>query len=143
MGVAVFTAGYEGKSLESFVEELRNRGVQMLVDVRELPLSRKAGFSKTALAEGMAAGGIRYVHMRTLGTPRDMRRRLREEGDYEAFFADYRRHLDDNAEAVEELAAAAREQTVCLLCFEKDPRQCHRSVLTARLAEAGFQIIHL
>lgn len=85
----IHTIGYEGKSIEEFVDILVENDVQIVVDVRELPLSRKAGFSKRGLAAALEERGIGYVHMRELGTPRAMRQQLREDGDYGAFFEEY------------------------------------------------------
>ena len=116
----LFTIGYEGLGIETFVARLREHGVETLVDVRELPLSRKAGFSKTALAQRLAEAGIGYDHQRALGSPRPMRHRLRADGDLAAFFERYRHHLNAQQTALDRLldSAAAR---VVLMCYERDP----------------------
>lgn len=139
----IFTIGYEGKSIAEFTEELAQHGVAVLADVRELPLSRKPGFSKRGLAEALSERGIEYIHYRDLGTPRAMRHQLRDDGDYETFFKAYSEHLDEHKETVNELVGAAKAKTVCLMCFEDDYTECHRSVLSAKLASAGFSITHL
>lgn len=141
--MTVFTIGYEGITLQPFIATLQRHRVSLLVDVRELPLSRKAGFSKTRLAEALEAAPIHYVHMRSLGTPRPLRQKLRAEGNYDAFFAAYTQHVEDHPAAFAQLIDRAKEHTVALMCFEADHRQCHRSVLAAKLAAAGFSIQHL
>lgn len=129
----VFTIGYEGKTFTSFVERLRNTHVRVVVDVRELPLSRKKGFSKTALKGLLAQEGIDYVSLRPLGAPRPVRRRLYATGDYDGFFAAYRGHLGQQAETLATLESFIAESSVCLMCFEADPRQCHRSQIALEL----------
>jgi len=126
--VAFFTIGYEGKSLGEFIELLLKAGVERVVDVRELPLSRKKGFSKKALAEALAAQGIGYVHVRAAGNPH---RNLRH--DIERCLAAYRDHLRANPGAIDEVMAELRGVRGALLCVEHDHSLCHRSVLAARL----------
>lgn len=141
--MTIFTIGYEGRSLEEFIDRLVAHGVALLADVRELPLSRKAGFSKNGLAAALGERGIGYIHMRDLGTPRAMRHQLREDGDYESFFAAYAGHLGEHKDAVGDLTDVAGQKSVCLMCFEDDYRQCHRSVLAEKLKTLGFTIEHL
>lgn len=127
--VEFFTVGYEGKTLDEFLVILLAAGVQRVVDVRELPLSRKRGFSKTALASALADHGIEYVHVRVAGNPyRDQRH------DIESCLAAYREHLRMNPEALEEVAEALKDCRAALLCVERDHALCHRSVLASRLA---------
>lgn len=141
--MVVFTIGYEGHTPGGFVQELLAAGVEVLVDVRELPLSRKKGFSKGPLSQALEANGIGYAHWRDLGTPRPLREGLRKTGDYAAFFKGYREHLERNRPVVEALVRFAKDKPVCLMCFEKDYQLCHRSVLAAELSSAGFEVRHL
>jgi uncharacterized protein (DUF488 family) len=85
--LGVCTIGYEGKAADGFVDDLVESGVQILVDVRELPLSRKRGFSKTALSELVQQAGIEYLHLRALGSPRKSRKKFGESKDFEVFFS--------------------------------------------------------
>ncbi|HET6404656.1 MAG TPA: DUF488 domain-containing protein [Candidatus Thermoplasmatota archaeon] len=139
----IWTVGYEGHSPESLTLRLRAAGIERLVDIRELPLSRKPGFSKRALALGLAAAGIEYSHLRALGTPRDIRHAYKATHDHDAFRRDYLRHVEANAAAVDELEAVARAERVALLCVEKDPRHCHRTLLGEVLAARGWQVEEL
>jgi len=137
------TIGYEGRTIDAFVAELREAGIDVLVDVRELPLSRKPGFSKRRLSEELASAGIDYVHMRTLGSPRAVRRRLHDDGDYPAFFAAYADHLDGQDTAIRQLLALVETARVCLMCYEADPSRCHRSVLATRLEDASRPLVEV
>lgn len=132
----LLTIGYEGLASSRFVGFLEENDVRLLVDVRELPLSRKKGFSKSSLSETLADAGIKYVHIRELGSPRPIRRRLKEDGDYASFFSDYHKHLQQQAEALDQLSRLVEEYNrVCLMCFERSPEQCHRSRLADYFAE--------
>jgi uncharacterized protein (DUF488 family) len=127
--VAFFTIGYEGRTLDGFIAVLLEAGVERIVDVRELPLSRKRGFSKRALAQALAEHGIEYVHVRAGGNPH---RELRH--DIDRCLAAYREHLRANPAAIDEVMAALEGARSALLCVEHDHAVCHRSVLAARLA---------
>lgn len=143
----LYTIGYQGISAESFVALLERVDIELVADVRELPLSRKRGFSKTPLMQRLGARGIRYENWRSLGSPRWMRQKLRAEQDREWFREAYLSHLDDVLGDARDLLDEAIEQRTCLLCYEADPAECHRSLLAERLQElAGdtdLEVIHL
>lgn len=142
----LFTVGYEGKTVDSFLDLLTGSAVTVLVDVRELPLSRKPGFSKTRLQKILADHGIEYVPMRSLGSPRDLREELREGGDYGTFFAGYREHLGRQDGPLATLTGLLSEQAVCLMCYEADPARCHRSAIAVELKKANgmsMEVQHL
>ncbi len=137
----LFTAGYEGRAIEAFVAMLVERGVAQVLDVRELPLSRRKGFSKTALGEALASKGIAYVHMREAGNPY---RALKD--DTERCLALFREHLDAHPEVVAQVEAAVDAHRTVLLCFEGDARCCHRSVIVERLTArrpGAWQVVDL
>lgn len=123
--MALFTIGYEGKSLEELIATLAAAGVDRVIDVRALPLSRRRGFSKTPLSKALADADIDYVHLRAAGNP------YRKEGV--AGFARYAAHLEQSPEVLAEVRAAARGHRAALLCAEAEPAECHRSVLAGRL----------
>jgi uncharacterized protein (DUF488 family) len=141
----VFTIGYEGTDLASFLAKLASAGIRQVIDVRELPLSRKRGFSKSALAAALAESGVRYIHLRDLGDPKPGREAARR-GDHPDFLRIYTRHLKGMA-AQTALAEANRQATAvrsCLLCFERDHDGCHRSIVAdAMTAETGIEVTHL
>lgn len=127
------TIGYQGASLEAFIDRLQDAKVTLLLDVRELPISRRPGFSKTPLSEALQSAGIIYRHEKALGTPRRIRYRHREEKDMERFFTAYRAHLATQAALLDELSRTLSGRIV-LMCFERDPAECHRSVVVEALA---------
>lgn len=135
-----FTIGYAGRTITEFVRVLRDAGVDRVVDVRELPLSRKKGFSKTALAVALSKANIEYVHLRAAGNPfRD------QKADVAKCLALYAGYVDEHAEVVEGVEAAVRGQRAALLCFEATADECHRGVIAARLRarDPRRQIRHL
>ncbi len=117
------------------IATLRAAGVTRLIDVRALPLSRRPGFSKTPLSAALAEAGIGYTHLRALGTPPDGRAAVRR-GDHVALERIYAAQLATPraiAEAAIMLDLAATEKSV-LLCYERDPAGCHRSLLLKAVA---------
>lgn len=140
---ALYTIGYEGADLGRFISALTRHGVDYVLDVRERPSSRKRGFSKTPLREALARNGIRYHHERLLGGPRPLRDRLRRDGDYAGYFADFDRYLDTQIPLLEKLAKTLQGR-VALLCFEHDINHCHRREVARALARlTGLQPEHL
>lgn len=136
----VFTIGYEGTDIERFVATLRAVRVALLVDIRAVALSRKKGFSKTALRQKLNAEGIAYHHLVQLGDPKTGREAARA-GRIDEFRRIYKKHLssDGAQESLKELAELALAQPVCLLCYERDPEHCHRSIVTAHLTPMGLK----
>lgn len=139
------TIGYEGRTVAEFLDELAQAGVRRLIDVRELPLSRKRGFSKRALDEALAELGIEYIHMRALGNPKPNRERYRS-GDRSGGAAAFHRHLHNGSYgALVELAGTLSEDVTCLLCVEREHTMCHRDVIVESLRDlrADLMVEHL
>jgi uncharacterized protein (DUF488 family) len=131
----LYTIGYSGHTLDSFIAALQAEGVSLLIDVRMTPISRKKGFSKSALRQALEDTGIRYEHMRSLGSPRDLRNSLNANRDYDTFFASYRAYLANQTPSVSEAASLATLERTCLMCVEQEPHQCHRSVVADAIAD--------
>ncbi len=129
----IYTIGYEGASIDVWLKVLSTRNITCLVDIRERPISRKKGFSKTKLMQSVEALGIKYIHIKELGSPSDIRTQLHKEGDYITFFERYEQHLDHQIKAINELSELAQEETICLLCFEQNHARCHRNSVAKRL----------
>ena len=139
----LLTIGYEGLDLPKFIKYLTCNKVTVLVDVRELAFSRKKGFSKTALSEALGKAGIEYRHLRALGSPRDVRKKLYADKDYDSFFEAYGEHLDEQDEAIAELEAVVEEHgRACVMCFEHDHTTCHRSHLAESMNDR-FEVEHI
>jgi uncharacterized protein (DUF488 family) len=126
----IFTIGYEGSTQDEFVAALQQAGVERVIDVRAVPLSRKPGFSKNILAAGLRQAGIDYVHLKALGTPPAGREAARK-GDHAGLERIYAGQLEMPEAIVdaERMKALAEEKPSALLCFERDPNQCHRTLL--------------
>jgi len=135
----VYTIGYEGKTVEEFINILREHGIDAIVDVRDLPLSRKKGFSKTQLSQTLEEARIQYEPARSLGTPRDVRNRYRATRNRDVFAEDYAQILRDHQPELQELLQKAQQEKICLLCFEQDSADCHRSLLAEELRRMSGQ----
>jgi uncharacterized protein (DUF488 family) len=133
----LYTAGYEGLDIDAFIARLKLEGVSSIIDVRELPLSRKKGFSKTALSERLKAAGIGYFHAPQLGCPKEIRNRYRADNDWAAYTRDFLAYLETQGKVVRELARFARSTSACLLCFEADYDMCHRTYVARAAQRAG------
>lgn len=141
--MTIYTIGYEGATMAEFLATLQSAGVRRVIDVRALPLSRRPGFSKSTLAASLAEVGIEYVHLKALGTPKEGRDAAKR-GDV----ATLRRVYDDQLQLPEAQAQAAMmralaaETPSALLCFERDPCHCHRTLLLAAEGE-GASVVDL
>lgn len=140
----IYTIGYEAWGFDLWVDALHEHGVRTVVDVRELPLSRRPGWSKTALGQRLAENGIGYVHMRALGTPGPLRHGLKDGSlPWAEFEPQFLGLLEDRGEDLDALRALARQQPVALMCWEEDPARCHRSLVVRALAERSDEPIEV
>lgn len=126
----IFTIGYEGATQAQVVAALQAAGVELLADVRAVPLSRRPGFSKNVLAAGLREAGIDYVGLKALGTPPEGREAARK-GNHALLAEVYAGQLElpEAMMQAAQLADLAQERPTALLCFERDPAGCHRSLL--------------
>lgn len=141
----LLTIGYEGCTIDAVLATLRAAGVDLLIDVRAVPQSRKPGFSKRQLAAGLDTLGIRYLHLQALGTPKAGRDAVRA-GHPEHMVPIFHAHMQGDHPQIELLQAIdlARTARVCLLCFERNPAHCHRHILAGMIiARTGQPITHL
>lgn len=142
------TIGYEGLSLEAYLNKLLMHGVSLLCDVRRNPLSRKYGFSKSTLSKSCEGIGIRYEHLPELGISSDMRQNLATQEDYDALFAIYRRDsLPRQGTALAKVSSWIENgERVALTCYEHAPQQCHRHCVAGALQQKlgrGHTVVHL
>lgn len=138
-----YTVGYEGRSCEELLNTLRHHSITKVVDVRERPISRRPGFSKRPLSAALKGIGTEYFPFPELGSPSTLRRTYREGGGFAAFEQGYRKHLESKSRELRELRALVAESPTALLCYERDWRACHRSVLSGFLEKEGFTLVHL
>jgi uncharacterized protein (DUF488 family) len=142
----LWTIGYEGRTLENYLNRLIQDGVTVLCDVRRNPLSRKYGFSKGTLRNACEGVGIRYEHLPELGIASEERRELHTQADYDALFAVYERDsLPKQSKALEKIRGwIGAGERVALTCFEKRPNQCHRHCVAEALEGMMQQtVVHL
>jgi len=139
----IFTIGYEAATMAEFLGALQQAGVERVIDVRAVPNSRRPGFSKTPLRNALAEAGIDYVHLRALGTPADGRAAARagKQTELKRIYAGQLELPEAMAESAQMLSLAAEEPSA-LLCYERDPAECHRSLLIAAVA-ADADIVNL
>jgi len=139
----IFTIGYEATTMAEFLDALQIAGIERVIDVRALPLSRRPGFSKTPLKTALAEAGIDYIHLKALGTPADGRTAARagRQDELERIYA-AQLEMPEAIVAAEQMRELAIERPSALLCYERDPAQCHRSLLiTAAASDA--EVTHL
>ena len=140
----IVSIGYEKRSIEDLIDLLADNAVELLVDVRLNPISRKKGFSKTALTLALADAGIEYRHERGLGNPKDNREPFRQ--GLQSARDRYQEHLQNGAasvyQGVIDLASTSR---IALLCYERDHDECHRSCIldAAQLGHPALSILRL
>jgi uncharacterized protein (DUF488 family) len=141
----IFTIGYEQATQAQVIGALKAAGVKLVIDVRAVAASRRAGFSKGVLAASLKDEGVDYLHLKALGTPKAGREAARA-GRTDEMHQIFEAHL---AEPEAQLALAdatdlAGKRPSALLCYEADPAHCHRRILTDRLAEErGFEVVDL
>ena len=129
-GQILYTIGYEGKSLEAFVNILIKNDIKLLCDVRRNPLSRKFGFSKAKLQHVLETVGIKYIHIPEVGIESEKRVSLNTLRDYDLLFDDYTNNLHSISQFLDHIADFLNDyQRIVLMCFEGDPRICHRHII--------------
>ena len=131
----IFTIGYEGTTVGEFLAALQQAGVERVIDVRAVPNSRRPGFSKTPLRNALAEVGIDYVHLRALGTPADGRAAARagRHEDLERIYAGQLELPEAMAQGAQ-MVELSREKPSAVLCYERDPSGCHRTLLLDSVA---------
>lgn len=128
------TIGYETDTQAGMIQRLKAADVEMVVDVRAVASSRKAGFSKTLLGNSLKAEGVDYLHLRPLGTPKPGRDAARA-GRTDEMRAIFNAHLEEPAAqlALAQATELARDKRIALLCYEDDPNCCHRRIVADRI----------
>jgi len=139
----IWTIGYEGATMDEFLATLTQARVEQVIDVRALPLSRRPGFSKSTLAASLGEAGIDYVHLKALGTPKAGRDAAKK-GDHATLEAvyDVQLQLPEAQAQAAAMRALAGEKRSALLCYERDPGCCHRTLLLEAEGE-GAEVIDL
>jgi uncharacterized protein (DUF488 family) len=145
MSQSIYTIGYEGVSINAVLKSLQEMEIDMLMDIRAVPQSRKPGFSKSKLGQFLVENEIEYIHLRGLGTPPEGREAARKKKKVELDRI-YGQHLKTQ-DAKTDLKTAldlSQKKKCCLLCYEHSPACCHRLIVAEKIADrTGMEIIHL
>jgi len=142
----LFTLGYQGLTQNEFAKLILDNGIKKIIDVRAVPLSRKKGFSKSKLESRLNEIGLEYEHIRSLGTPKAIREDFKLNGDFQEFSKLYLRAISNEKKTLDDLSSKVSNSVCCLLCFEKAPSECHRSIVANEIvkrAKNQIQINHL
>ncbi len=142
----LYTIGYEGRSIDDFVTILKSAGITRLIDVREIPLSRKRGFSKSALKQRLDDEHIEYVHYKALGSPSEIRYKLKQDWDYNYFFEAFSDYLTGQMDVIKDVYRHLSNGVNCLMCFEHNHEECHRLPVATKIKEYdgnGLLIKHI
>ena len=146
--ITLFTLGYEGISLEAYLQKLIKNNIKLLVDVRKNPLSMKFGFSKSLLTRYCSSLGIEYLHIPEVGIVSEKRRNLESQSDYDELFVEYTKttlkETIDSQERILNLLESYKR--IALTCFESEPCQCHRTHLAksiCKLPSFNYPVIHI
>jgi uncharacterized protein (DUF488 family) len=146
MSMRAYSLGYEGLNLDQYIEVLKAHGITLIIDVRETAWSYKPGFSKKPLEERLSSENISYIHLKSAGNPSRNRKLGLPQNEVIEL---YRRHLNTNTSCLDEIyklmKSVGDSGGVCLLCFEAQPHDCHRTVILNKLAEdrGGLITCHL
>ncbi len=140
-----FTIGYEGKDINSFIEILKKNKVKILIDIREIPISRKKGFSKTLLDYYVGKFGIKYVHIKELGTPKKIRYKFYQNHDFNYLAREYKKYIMDKERYIRQLLVYIEQKKSCIMCFEKDVNRCHRKLISEEIRKVAepLEVKHL
>ncbi|MCC7048481.1 MAG: DUF488 domain-containing protein [Alphaproteobacteria bacterium] len=138
----LFTIGYQGAGLDAFIACLKANGVTTLADIRFSPFSRRPEFCQAALRRAIEAAGLSYIHLKSLGNPPESRAAA-QAGATDRYHTLFQRHLDTEPArtALEAVRSQAESGSVCLMCLERDPADCHRLMVADRLAETGALVV--
>lgn len=137
------TIGYEGKDIDQFLYDLIKNKITLVIDVRRNPFSMKYGFTMNKLVLYLEKIGIKYIHMPELGIESEKRKSLNTEQDYKKLFKEYSIYLSSKKEELEHLKELSKKEKVALLCFEADPKKCHRGVIAEELRKGGIRVENL
>jgi uncharacterized protein (DUF488 family) len=144
----LYTIGYEGISLEEYLNRLIKNDVKVLVDVRRNPLSMKYGFSKSQLLRYCGNAGIEYVHYPEVGIESEQRQELNTQADYDKLFEGYKKNNLSQTVTTQNriLSLLKQKERIALTCFEANINQCHRKHLAETIAclpGFDYEIIHI
>jgi uncharacterized protein (DUF488 family) len=133
----LYASGYEGMNIDEYLARLIANAVDVVLDVRELPLSRKKGFSKNSFRESLASVGIEYLHDPRLGCPKDIRDQFKIDADWGLYTRKFSSYIKTQSESLRAVVQLSRKANVCLVCFEADYSRCHRTFVARAVNGLG------
>ncbi|MDD5148375.1 MAG: DUF488 family protein [Candidatus ainarchaeum sp.] len=139
-GNGIYSIGYEGKTIDCFLNQLIQNKISLLVDVRKNAFSMKKSFSKKSLENYLKNAGIGYLHLPGFGVDSEKRKKLETKQDYANLFADYKKNLDSKKTEIIMLEGLGKKQKIALMCFEANKDYCHRGVLSDFLNQ---EVVHI
>ncbi len=142
----IYTLGYENSDFNTFASTLKDENIKILIDIRYYPKSRKKGFSKNEMIKYFSNNGIKYIHLKKLGSPPEIRKKLRKDKNYNSFFKKYKKYLEKQNEELNFLVNILKNDKTCIFCYEEDFRFCHRKTVASYLNlvnDEEINIIHL
>jgi uncharacterized protein (DUF488 family) len=137
------TLGYQGVEIDNFIDFLIQNKIEVLIDVRENPISRKKGFSKNSLREKVTRRGIGYIHFPELGSKRDLRHEYKQTNDWNKFTIEYLDYLNSRNFEMKKLEQIILKNSCCLMCFEADYNLCHRSLISNQIENELADLIEI
>lgn len=136
----VFSVGYEGRSIDCYVNTLIENDITLVCDVRKNPISRKYGFSKTTMKDLLGVMSIEYRHLPELGINSEKRRHLASEQDYSSLFLEYKRSLSEKLQPLAEIEKMLQEhKRIAITCFEAEHSRCHRQHVISEINTRGYK----
>ena len=131
MSYKVISIGYQRRSIDELIAILRDYHIKKVIDVREMPISRRVAFRKNVLKSYLSAAGIQYQHVKDAGNPY-----RKVQGDFEYCMGLYSSYLADRPSVIEQISAELSGDPVAIFCYEREHDKCHRSILIEMLADA-------
>jgi uncharacterized protein (DUF488 family) len=136
----IVTIGYEGRTIDKFLYLLIEDGVELVMDVRANPFSRKYAFSKSQLKSILTKVGIQYEHLPELGIPSDERKSITSQKSLRDLFKRYHYYLNGHQFLIDSIIEKAKEKRLAMMCFEKDVGSCHRGVISEVIQSRGVVV---
>ncbi len=142
--MTIYTIGYEGIDIDDFLYLLEKHNIETLIDIRELPLSRKQGFSKNSLSNHLNLKGFEYIHLPKLGCPKQIRNQYKSDNNWQSYKQAFTKYIQTQSKELLELANLANSSNCALFCFEADYNFCHRSLVANEIHKNhGLSIGHV
>lgn len=140
----IYTIGYEGEDIDSFLNSLIKNDIEMLIDIRNNPFSMNFSFTKNKLKYYLESSGIKYLHIPELGIKSELRQNLNTEQDYKNLFKEYEQTIiQEQHEKIDKIIELGKSHKIALMCFERSKDMCHRGVVSEYIEGKGIMVKHI